>query len=183
MKLHLIGFCGAAGAGKTTAACTIVGQYPGWHRLSFADPLRAMLSALGLTADELTLRKEEPSALLGGRTPRYAMQTLGTEWGRGQMDAELWMRAAQHKALELLAHGLNVVFDDVRFDNEARMIHALGGQVVHVRRPGRGPKMAHASERGVSEELITHTITADNVPQLRTGVFAYLNRFASAATR
>jgi hypothetical protein len=178
MKLKLLGFCGSAGHGKTTAACAIVGHYPGWYRVSFADPLRAMLSALGLTSEELTLRKEEACALLGGKTPRYAMQTLGTEWGRGHIDGNLWMRAAQHKALSLIGNGLSVVFDDVRFDNEARMIRALGGQVVRVRRPGLGSAMAHASELGISEELIDHTITAEDVGHLRTGVFTYLNRFA-----
>ena len=27
----------------------------------------------------------------GGKTPRYLMQTLGTEWGRMMVDGDLWV--------------------------------------------------------------------------------------------
>lgn len=181
MKLHVLGFCGPAGAGKTTAACTIVGQYPGWIRVSFADPLRSMLAALGLTPEDMSIRKEEPCALLGGRTPRHAMQTLGTEWGRGKIDPGLWLRAAQHRALIHLAAGHAIVFDDVRFDNEAELIHALGGRVVGLSRSHDSSPVvsAHASEHGISPELVDSRIVATDVLQLRAKVFAFVNRFAA----
>lgn len=179
MKLHVLGFCGPARAGKSTAASTVVGTFPGWNRLSFADPLRAMLAALGLTPEDLSLGKEQPCALLGGRTPRYAMQTLGTEWGRGLIDDGLWLRAAQHRAVALLGAGQSCVFDDVRFDNEAALIHALGGRVISLGRPGHGVASAHASERGINPRFIDTFITAADVLELRTKVFAYLNRFAA----
>lgn len=44
-----------------------------------------MLSALRLSQEELhgpPAIRDSPSARLSGRSPRYAMQTLGTDWGR-----------------------------------------------------------------------------------------------------
>ena len=49
-----------------------------------------MLYQLGLGEAHIEgALKEVPCELLGGKTPRYAMQTLGTEWGRDtdQQDA------------------------------------------------------------------------------------------------
>lgn len=137
-----------------------------------------MLSALGLTAEDLSLRKEEPHALLGGKTPRFAMRTLGTEWARKEIDEGLWMRAAQHRALALLAQGHCVVFDDVRFDNEAQMIHALGGKLIRLERPGLAASTAHLSECGISPRFVDHALHAADVADLRAGVFAILNRTA-----
>lgn len=173
---HILGFCGPARAGKTTAACTIVGRFPGWNRLSFADPLRAMLAALGLTPDDMSERKEQPMRMLGGRTPRYALQTLGTEWGRKLMCDDLWLRAAERRAFLLMGEGQSVVFDDVRFDNEAAMIRGYGGHVVRLARPGFSHSAAHASEAGISPSLVDHTIEAEDVAHLTAGIFAFIDR-------
>jgi len=175
---HLLGFCGPAQAGKTTAACTVVGRFPGWTRISFADPLRAMLRALGLTPEDMSDRKEEPMAILCGRTPRYALQTLGTEWGRRLVGDDIWLRAAEQRVKHLLCAGHSVVIDDVRFDNEAEMIRERGGRVVLLARPGFSASRAHASEAGVHEHLVDHVIEAADLSQLTTGVFACIDRLA-----
>jgi hypothetical protein len=51
------------------------------------------------------------------------------------------------------ARSSGVVIDDCRFDDEARVIHELGGIVIDVRRPGT-TRINHASEAGVSDKLI-----------------------------
>ena len=107
MRPRLIGFCGAAGAGKTHAA-TLLARDWGYSRVRFAGPLKAMLHALGLTeADTDGAAKDQPADLLGGRTPRHAMQTLGTEWGRALISPDcgcapgsappraIWIRACR----------------------------------------------------------------------------------------
>ena len=38
--------------------------------------------------------KEAPTPLFEGRTPRHAMQTLGTEWGRDRIGRDLRANAA-----------------------------------------------------------------------------------------
>ena len=135
-----------------------------------------MLMALGLTAEDLTVNKSVPHALLGGRTPREAMQSLGTDWGRQLIDPELWLRAARHRAVLALDAGERVAFDDVRFDNEAEMIRRLGGVVIHVERPGM-PCIApaHASEAGISPALVDATIAAADMETLGTRLLAHFN--------
>lgn len=141
----LVGFCGRAGAGKTTAAQILVERH-GYRRVRFAGPLKAMMAALGLSAAEIDgPLKESPCALLAGRTPRHAMQTLGTEWGRDQIDPDLWLRAWAREVDDGLAAGRAVVVDDVRFPNEVGAIRARGGVIVRI--GGRGGEIpAHASE-------------------------------------
>lgn len=173
----ILGFCGRAGAGKSSAALQLVADFPQVHRLSFADPLRQMLLALGLSPADLSAGKETPHPLLGGKTPRMAMQTLGTEWGRGLIDPGLWLNAAKARAHRVLDDGGVPVFDDVRFDNEARMIRHLGGLVIGVVRPGQ-PQLApaHASEAGISPDLVDYTIRATDIPGLRLELHRMLNR-------
>ncbi len=148
MHPRLIGFCGAAGAGKTFAATHLARCY-GYSRVRFAGPLKSMLHALGLTEAETDgAEKDKPCALLGGKTPRHAMQTIGTEWGRQHIDADLWVRAWERAAAQFLDAGFPVVVDDVRFANEASAIWSRGGILIRIDRDTGGlvPCGAHASE-------------------------------------
>jgi hypothetical protein len=148
----VIAFTGLAGAGKTTAATHLIDRH-GFRRVRFAGPLKAMMAALGLTAAEIDGdRKEFPCELLGGKTPRWAMQTIGTEWGRDLIAQDLWIRAWQHAVSQLPA-GVNVVVDDCRFPNEADAVRAAGGWMVRIERPGAGTASAHQSEQ--------HALSAD----------------------
>lgn len=147
VRPKLIGLCGAIGSGKTFAADHLARDY-GYSRVRFAGPLKAMLRALGLSEDQTDgAAKEEPCALLGGKTPRYAMQVLGTQWGRGLVDPDLWVRAWGHAAGRYLDQGLPVVADDVRFVNEATAILKRGGVLIRVERDGIADRAGeHESE-------------------------------------
>jgi hypothetical protein len=139
----LIGLCGRIGSGKTSAALHLVDQHC-FTRHRMADPIKRMLRCLGL--DEVHTDgdfKEVPSPLLGGKTPRYAMQTLGTNWARDMICNDLWINAWR----ATLPDG-DVVCDDIRFPNEADLVRSLGGIVVRVDRPGmdRVGQTLHASE-------------------------------------
>jgi len=144
MTKTIIGLAGPIGSGKTEAARAL--QAVGFARVRFADPLKAMLRCLGL--DEVMTDgslKEAPTPLLEGKTPRFAMQTLGTEWGRELIGRSLWVNAWKRKAL---AYGTaSIVADDVRFEEEVRLIQSLGGTVVFVERPGHATMSNHVSER------------------------------------
>jgi predicted kinase len=148
----VLGLCGPAGSGKTFAALHLMERH-GFVRLRFAEPMRAMLRGLGCTAEELDgALKETPSFRLCGRTPREAMQTLGTEWGRALIDPDLWVRAWRDR-LDALAEETpqaRIVADDARFANEAAAIWSLGGSLIRIDRAGLAPPCpaaaAHASE-------------------------------------
>jgi hypothetical protein len=152
MNFQLIGFAGLAGSGKSTAAKALVDQR-GFVRVSFASPLRAMLGALGLTLEQMSTGKNDPIDWLDGKTPRQLLQTLGTEWGRTLVHRDIWIRAASRHVAQLRNAGASgVVFDDVRFDNEAEMIQRAGGLVIRIHRDGL-TAMGHASEAGVSDKF------------------------------
>jgi hypothetical protein len=119
----------------------------GFERVRFAGPLKAMMAALGLTPAEIDGdRKELPCDLLRGKTPRHAMQTIGTEWGRKLIGDDLWIRAWR-AAVDRLPAGTPVVVDDCRFPNEAEAIKAAGGIIVRIERPGAGTASVHESEQ------------------------------------
>lgn len=146
--MKLVGLSGYAGAGKSTASAELVRM--GFQRRKFAAPLKGMMRALllaqGADAAERERMiegdlKEVPTVYLNGQTPRWAMQTLGTDWGRALISESLWADAAVRDVTG------NAVFDDVRFDNEADAIRSRGGVIIEVRRHGVGPVNNHASER------------------------------------
>jgi energy-coupling factor transporter ATP-binding protein EcfA2 len=126
---RIVAFIGPIGSGKTTAAQCL--KPLGYHRISFADPLKQMLMTLGLTHEQVYgAEKETPSQLLCGITPRWAMQSLGTEWGRNHIHPDLWVRAWQHRCQ---THQL-VTVDDMRFPNEYKTLRALNGIVIRINR-------------------------------------------------
>jgi|SRR5579872_1680765 len=142
---QIIGLAGRAGCGKSTAAAELVRL--GFTRVRFAGPLKDMMRALGLTDEEIEGRfKESPCALLCGRTPRYAMQTIGTDWGRDMIGPRLWVNAWETCVHRLPSH-IPVVCDDVRFQNEADAVHRMGGVVIEIKRAAVDAKaVLHPSE-------------------------------------
>lgn len=137
MTRPIVAFCGLIGSGKSTAARRLVNHH-GFAGVRFADPIKAMLRALGLSDAELDgALKELPCSLLGDKTPRWAMQRLGTEWGRQLIDPELWTRAWRC-AVDRLPANVGVVADDCRFANEITAVRQASpfSLVVRIVRPG-----------------------------------------------
>lgn len=168
--MMLIGLHGQKRSGKSTVARYLVEQY-GFAEVSFAAPLyRGLATMLGidlgdlqdeakkeapiewLNADEMRMRVFGTIEHLPTITPRYLLQTLGTEWGRGLVREDIWLRVGA-RAIErhaALGHP-GIVVSDVRFDNEARLILERGGELWGVSRIQRaGARDAHASEAGIS---------------------------------
>lgn len=147
----IIGITGRKRAGKDVLAEGLA-QHFQLKRDSFADPLRQLVASLiGVTVAEMEHIKEAPLDFLDGQhSPRTMMQTLGTEWGREMIHSELWVRS-----LFTRAPASGVVISDVRFDNEAQAVLDRGGVILRVSRPGQAEDDAHASEAGVSDQLVT----------------------------
>lgn len=147
MSQIVIGLCGLSGAGKSTAARILVERYD-FVRRPFAYPLKAMLAALGVPREALDGPpeiKEQPCEELGGAILRHAMQMLG-DWGRISMHPDFWVQQWQRGAH--LSH--RFVADDVRYENEAAAVRALGGIIIRIERTGAGSKSnpTHSSETG-----------------------------------
>ena len=179
--MKIIGFTGKAGSGKATRATEL--ERLGWRRMSFADPIRAMLQAwLNISveaggteaaadlqdAKQYAELKELPMAMWGEKTLRQMMQLLGTEFGRDKVDPDTWVKTMRLR-IASLEHGhgksrkadeLRIVIDDVRFENEAEMIRSLGGTVIRLVGP-EGPATGiegHRSEKGLPDSLVDYTV-------------------------
>lgn len=143
----VIGLAGRARVGKDTAASFLLAAIGG-YRYSFADPMRGMLLQLGIDMnDPYWIDRKEDIIPALGRSPRYLMQTLGTEWGRNLVHPQLWLLLAQQR---LLQNGPGMIVTDVRFENEAEWVRSQGGVVVHILREDATAVAAHASEAGVA---------------------------------
>lgn len=143
----VIALTGLAGSGKSTASKYLVEKH-GYQLVKFAGPLKDMMRAIGLGEGHIEGEHKETSlTLLSGRTPRYAMQTLGTEWGRKCMGEDFWVSLWRSRVDSVLAFGGRVVVDDCRFPNEAEEVRKLGGIICKL--AGRGGIIgSHESEAG-----------------------------------
>jgi len=154
-KVRVIAFIGKIGVGKTTVAEYLVNTQQ-YVRLRFADKLKSMLRTLGLTAREVEGDLKECACdVLCGQTPRHAMITLGTEWGRDMIGKDIWVNALNREMLYKIDSGVTkFVIDDVRFLSEAKWVQDLKylhdvvieSCLIRLVRESRGVEINHQSE-------------------------------------
>lgn len=160
-SVKLIGIAGPKGSGKSTLANEIRESHQ-FFIGSFATPMKRMLVALGVEEKFVygdDAMKSLPLDILDGQTSRHALQTLGTEWGRTYMGENFWI----NRAIGDFADDEPVVFDDVRFENEAETIRDLGGVVVRINSTYEGFGDIHSSERGITN--FDYTISNVGTPE------------------
>lgn len=197
----IIGITGQAGAGKDTIAEHLVNKYR-FIRVGLADPLKRICKEVYAFSDEQLWGPSEkrnagdpryprkcnvcggvgnPDMLCmkhsGFLSPRYALQTLGTEWGRDcysntwieygvrvakSLEAGYARYTAQEGLIEFekdLGEIGGVVFSDLRFKNEMDAIKNAGGLLVRVKRPGFDGNVGVAGHASEEEQK---TVTDDS---------------------
>ena len=148
----IIGITGKPESGKTTLANFMVEQNKRYRRASFAKPLKDLMNCIRLpidTHEEKNMTTDivaNSDHVLSGcdmrnglLTRRGVAQFLGTELIRKRLDPDMFV------SLALNTTHTDLIFDDVRFENEARTIKALGGMLIRIERNVKGS--GHASEQ------------------------------------
>lgn len=164
----IIGICGLIGSGKGSAADILVEEH-NFTKISFADKLKDGVASVfnwdrnnleGDTDDSRAWR-EEPDKFWTKEvgkpiTPRLVLQLFGTDCMRDGFFDGIWVSLVKQQLMH--DNTKDYVIPDVRFPNEADMIHSLNGQVWHVKRGadpvwfrmyqdiGVEPKDVHESE-------------------------------------
>jgi hypothetical protein len=136
-------------SGKGVVADFLINKH-GFTRHKIAKPIKDMLRALpGITEEHIEGKlKELPCPELGGKSPRWAMQTLGKEW-RETMESNdpndpdflciLWRNGRPPGP---------VVVDDLRYPQEVPFFREYGGVILRIERPGvEAPDTGHEAEK------------------------------------
>jgi hypothetical protein len=159
----IIGISGLAGSGKDTCADILVEDH-GFVKVSFADPLKRICRDVFDFSDEQLwgsseLRNAPDERFPRSRhtwegltcvccgaaaeqnsqcylTPRYALRTLGSEWGRDCYNS-IWVEYALRTACTTPLPSLKggVVIPDVRFKNELKALRAADAMLIRVVHP------------------------------------------------
>lgn len=165
--MNLIGIAGPARSGKDTVANILRDEY-GYQIDAFAKPIKDTIRSLfALSARHIEGDLKETPLPGWGKSPRYLMQTFGTEWGRNLVDPSIWVTHAGYRWQDLQSREAandyhrrhcdrpaprsvrGMILTDVRFENEADWIRKAGGTIVHVFRPNAPKVEAHSSEAGI----------------------------------
>lgn len=161
MDVEIIGLCGPKGVGKSTYAKTLDGMV-----FSFAKPLKEMLITILPHEGWIDQKEEAPPGFPEHCTVRYMLQSLGTEWGRESVYPNIWVDAA-YRMIHPHIGKQTIIFDDVRFPNEAWALRRWGvsneilTKIIHVGRKGFEPDEndKHVSEAGLPRAFIDKWVT------------------------
>ena len=124
-----VGFVGYKNSGKTHISSKLQDKHPVYKAIGFSDPLyECLYAAAGITVKEIQnkSRRELPDPRLGGKSIQHALNTLGSDWGRGMIYEDIWTNRAFAKA----EPGKTNLFDNVRFWNEYDGVRKGSGSVI-----------------------------------------------------
>ena len=174
--VDIVGFTGAAGSGKDTAAQAL----PEYVQVRFAEPVYWGVLALDPVIDVVCeedsysdsysfYRLSELVASVGWDKAkedpevRRLLQVYGTESGRDIHGKDCWINIAKNRIRQHLTEAKRVKVTDVRFENEALALAGLKACIIRVVGPQRreGVDSSHASEAGITDAFVSWTVVND----------------------
>lgn len=151
----IIGITGKKGHGKDTIAQIFQKHYNDTETFSFAGPLKEALSLIfGIKLKYFYDEKLKETFVWDCWTPRSLLQWFGTEVIRKQFDKETFIKSMKNRLMN--SDKILKIVTDVRFDNEAELIHKMGGFIIKVDASERVPASqdTHDSEKGIDSMLV-----------------------------
>lgn len=196
MAFMVVGIVGLKGAGKSVVADAFVDEKQNdWVKTAFAAPLKAGLQAM-FGFSEAQLHDAALKETLDDRygiTPRQAMQIVGTDLMRHELQRRLGVEGLWVKRMDACldaarAAGKPVVVEDVRFPDEVACIERHGGTIVRVTRPAAAGASAAAEPAAAVHETESHVlphaveiVNAGDVEELRAQARQLRQRLQEAA--
>lgn len=174
----LIGFTGKKRQGIDTCTEIALARFGG-VRFAFADKLKEFVVKT-YNLPEFFLKSDDAKTMLTGvswkRFPmfkgdrdgntlltfRELLQIVGSTMRK--VDENIWALGVVNDVTfrDAISDKRLVCISDVRYDNEAALIKALGGFIVKVSRPNqKGDDDQHESEQGISKNLVDAYIVND----------------------
>jgi len=185
MNHSVIGIVGHKRNGKDTIANVLI-NHNGYERYAFADPLKQACGIIFmLSDDQLYGDQKEVLDPRWNTSPRKLLQITGTDLFRNQLtelipemnfgsDRTLWCYRFR-LWLEQQTEPKRIVISDTRFEDEADIIHSLGGVLVRVVRPSIVSNDTHPSETEQDKIVCDYTLindgTLDELEQKVKGLF------------
>ena len=126
-------------AGKGTIAAHLV-RTRGYEIVKLSETLKAMLSTylsrsgFGACLIERCIEgdlKEVPLGVLGGKSARFAMQSIGTEF-RDSLHKRMWLEIAFGRIGRAVAAGRRTATDDLRLPFESERFASIGAHRIMV---------------------------------------------------
>lgn len=151
----IIGISGYKGSGKTTLGRALKHHLDDERENAIIDHLaegfkRAVQVIFGFDTDQIYGDNKETVDEFWGVSPRWAMQTLGTEWGRVLISKDMWIKSLWVRVRGYHENGVHVIIPDIRFENEAQFVRDNGGILINILRDEVTPGDVHPSELGLT---------------------------------
>ena len=153
-NIKILGITGKMFSGKDTVAEFVHFAFRNSRITSFAYPMKQMMiDYFGFTYEDLyTVEGKNRYNEFWGMTNREALQKIGTECFRNNFHVDTWLKTMEVNIINDLTP--IIIIPDVRFPNEAELIHALGGSILKIIRDDvkrDQNQMTHASETMIDQ--------------------------------
>jgi len=183
--MKIIAFTGAMGSGKSTTVNQLEELVENrglqTYNAKFAAPLYEMQEEIyRIIAPVHTVPK-------GWVKDRKLLQLLGTEWGRQTLGENIWVDLWKQNVKDLVSSWPSISIitcDDLRFENEAKVIKELGGLIIKIvsdkeRIDIKAGVPKHPSEGGLSNQYVDYVIENNGtIDDLRSALLTINDRHA-----
>lgn len=178
----LVGFAGRAGHGKDTCVDYLTRKY-GFHKLSFATPLKDALKSIFLLSDEQLHGKDKQKLdSRWGVSFREIAQFFGTQICRSALEPlipglgeDIWVKNLSIRLNQLKQNlpEINTAISDVRYKNEEKLIRNNNGFIIKIIRKSKQNQITHIKNDEINE--INNNVKIDKKIEIDTKINEHIS--------